>query len=133
MRRRLDISRRELLTGALTSRNAALAFVGAIAWTHVLDESRGAGESLRPPGAQGEPDFLASCIKCGQCVEACPFDTLDLATASERRAIGVPYLRSTKTLARLLTTADNVSRKFRVSRLNTGWPARYCSPPIPCT
>jgi ferredoxin-type protein NapG len=91
MGRRLEISRRELLTGALTGRNAALAFTGALVWTHVLDESRGAGESLRPPGAQGEPDFLASCIKCGQCVEACPFDTLNLATASEQRATGVPY------------------------------------------
>jgi ferredoxin-type protein NapG len=91
VRRLLDISRREFLTGALTGRNAALACVGTLAWTHVLDESRGTAESLRPPGAQGEADFLASCIKCGQCVEACPFDTLALAAVSQERAIGVPY------------------------------------------
>jgi len=27
---------------------------------------------LRPPGALDEPDFLARCINCGQCGEACP-------------------------------------------------------------
>ncbi|MBT3317392.1 4Fe-4S binding protein, partial [bacterium] len=27
---------------------------------------------LRPPGALLEKDFLASCIKCGQCVQVCP-------------------------------------------------------------
>jgi hypothetical protein len=42
------------MTGAFRSRNAALASTGALAWTHVVDSSRGAGESLRPPGAQPE-------------------------------------------------------------------------------
>lgn len=27
---------------------------------------------LRPPGARAEEDFLAHCIRCGQCGEACP-------------------------------------------------------------
>ncbi len=27
---------------------------------------------LRPPGALPEPDFAATCIACGRCVEACP-------------------------------------------------------------
>jgi MauM/NapG family ferredoxin protein len=27
---------------------------------------------LRPPGALAESDFLARCIRCGQCGEACP-------------------------------------------------------------
>ncbi len=47
---------------------------------------------LRPPGAQAEADFLAACIRCGQCVEACPYDTLKLATAAEGAAAGTPYL-----------------------------------------
>jgi len=29
---------------------------------------------LRPPGAR--EDFLARCIRCGKCLEACPYDTL---------------------------------------------------------
>jgi ferredoxin-type protein NapG len=91
------ISRRGFLTGAFGTRNAALACTGALVWTHALDEARGAGASIRPPGAQAEPDFLASCIKCGQCVEACPFDTLSLASAEEKRAIGVPYFEPRET------------------------------------
>ncbi|MFA6019322.1 MAG: 4Fe-4S binding protein, partial [Rhodospirillales bacterium] len=27
---------------------------------------------LRPPGAIDENEFLAACIKCGQCVQVCP-------------------------------------------------------------
>ena len=48
---------------------------------------------LRPPGAQPESDFLAACIRCGQCVEACPYDSLKLATATQGTATaGTPYL-----------------------------------------
>jgi len=84
-------SRRAFLTGAFRGRNLALATVGALAWSHLVSESRGAEISLRPPGARDEPDFLATCIKCGQCVEACPFQTLKLATLGEEQATGVPY------------------------------------------
>ena len=31
---------------------------------------------LRPPGAAEESDFLDRCTKCGDCVEACPFDAI---------------------------------------------------------
>jgi ferredoxin len=27
---------------------------------------------LRPPGAIAEPDFLATCTRCGDCAKACP-------------------------------------------------------------
>jgi ferredoxin-type protein NapG len=47
---------------------------------------------LRPPGAQLEQDFLAACIRCGQCVEACPYDTLLLAGVTEGASLGTPYL-----------------------------------------
>ncbi len=45
---------------------------------------------LRPPGARDEPDFLAACIRCGQCVEACPYDTLTLLGPEAGLAIGTP-------------------------------------------
>ena len=76
-----DMSRRSFLTGAFRGRNLALAATGGAAWAYVLGKSRGAEGHLRPPGAREEADFLAACIKCGQCVEACPFDTLSLAGA----------------------------------------------------
>ena len=38
------------------------------------------GLALRPPGALPDGRFEAACIRCGQCVQACPYDTLQLAT-----------------------------------------------------
>ncbi|MFW6335141.1 MAG: 4Fe-4S binding protein [Desulfosalsimonas sp.] len=31
---------------------------------------------IRPPGAVPEPAFLAACVRCGQCMAACPTNTL---------------------------------------------------------
>jgi len=42
---------------------------------------------LRPPGALDERKFMTKCLRCGLCVEACPFDTLELAKFTDR---GVP-------------------------------------------
>ena len=48
-------------------------------------------QSLRPPGAIGEREFLAACIRCGQCVRDCPFDTLKLAGLEDDIATGTPW------------------------------------------
>jgi ferredoxin-type protein NapG len=47
---------------------------------------------LRPPGAIAEHDFLAACIKCGQCVQVCPVKAIRLADAGDGYGLGVPYL-----------------------------------------
>lgn len=47
---------------------------------------------LRPPGARPESDFLAACIRCGQCVEGCPYGTLHLCDVADLVAIGTPFL-----------------------------------------
>jgi len=31
---------------------------------------------IRPPGALPEPEFLAQCVRCGECMKACPTNTL---------------------------------------------------------
>jgi len=49
------------------------------------------GFLLRPPGALTEDDFLAACIRCGQCVEACPSDVLRLADLDAGTSAGTPY------------------------------------------
>jgi ferredoxin-type protein NapG len=94
---RWDLSRRDFLTGALRGRNLTLAAAGGMVWSHVLTKSRGAEAQLRPPGAREEADLLGTCIKCGQCVEACPFDTLSLATVEQEQATGVPYFEPRRT------------------------------------
>lgn len=47
---------------------------------------------LRPPGALAEDEFLASCIKCGQCVQVCPVEAIKLADIMDGFGIGVPYI-----------------------------------------
>ncbi|MDR1063163.1 MAG: 4Fe-4S dicluster domain-containing protein [Azoarcus sp.] len=47
---------------------------------------------LRPPGALDEADFLASCIKCGQCVQVCPVDAIRLGDIDDGFGIGTPYI-----------------------------------------
>ena len=69
----------------------AVALGGSI-WGYLLHEqSQAIPYALRPPGALDENDFLATCIKCGQCVTDCPYDTLQLAEVGGAIPIGTPY------------------------------------------
>ncbi len=47
---------------------------------------------LRPPGALEEPDFLSSCIKCGQCVQVCPVAAIKLDDLDAGFGLGVPSI-----------------------------------------
>ena len=47
---------------------------------------------LRPPGALLEQDFLAACIKCGQCVQVCPVEAIALADLSDGCGVGTPFI-----------------------------------------
>lgn len=47
---------------------------------------------LRPPGALAERVFLASCIKCGQCLQVCPPQVIQLAGLRDGFGIGTPYI-----------------------------------------
>ena len=49
---------------------------------------------LRPPGALDEKDFLASCIKCGQCVQVCPVSAIKLADLIDGVGVGTPYIEA---------------------------------------
>ena len=94
---RAGVSRREFRTGTLRPRSVGLAAAGGLVWTHTLSRAEASELTLRPPGALEPSDFLALCIKCGQCVEACPFDTLELADAGDSAAIGTPRFEARKT------------------------------------
>lgn len=56
---------------------------------------------LRPPGIQGEADFMARCIKCGKCIEACPYAALHAAGPMEGAAAGTPYIDARSQACRL--------------------------------
>lgn len=71
--RQLQMTRRGLLT-ALGASFVALTFFRASAY------SRNARvKLLRPPGAKDEDEFLKRCIRCGECMRACPQHALQPA------------------------------------------------------
>ena len=87
---------------------ATLASTGGLGWAYLLrQEARAQPFALRPPGALPDDDFNAACIKCGQCVVACPFDTLKLEPAV---AICLSVCRSSSRVRFLVICA----RIFRV-------------------
>ncbi len=53
------------------------------------------GPVLRPPGARR--DFLARCIRCGQCIEACPYDTLRAMDITSGGMAHSPYIDPLRT------------------------------------
>ncbi len=73
------------------ARATGLAAMGGLIWSAYVDEVTANRLILRPPGALKEKDFLSTCIKCGMCVEACPFHTLVLAKPGDNKPIGTPY------------------------------------------
>jgi len=73
------------------ARSVGLAGLAGLTWSAYVDEVTASTLILRPPGALKEEDFLATCIKCGMCVEACPYDTLLLAKPGDHKPMGTPY------------------------------------------
>jgi len=79
-----------------TLQGIGLAALGGVTWSAYVTHAKASPLALRPPGATLEADFLSKCIKCGMCVEACPFHTLKLAKAGEGAAIGTPFYTARK-------------------------------------
>ena len=81
--------RRKFLS--LMAQSVGLSALGGMVWTGYLVEAKAAPLLLRPPVAREEADFLKLCIRCGQCVQACPYDTLLLAAPGTQKPLGTPY------------------------------------------
>jgi len=73
----VSIPRRQLL-GAALSGAALLPLFRASAGS----ASAPGPSAIRPPGSLAEPEFLARCIRCGACVNACPTSALQPALGS---------------------------------------------------
>jgi len=65
----VPISRRALLAGAVGGAGAALAIGGLGTGSRPMP--------IRPPGSLPEGDFLATCVRCAECVKACPTGVLE--------------------------------------------------------
>ncbi len=66
-----DLSKRELVISAVSG----IAIVPMLRLSGYTEANWNPG-LIRPPGAMSEPDFLARCIKCGQCMRICPTNVI---------------------------------------------------------
>lgn len=82
-------TRRQLLKDI--AKISGFALISGFSWSAFISKTKASPLTLRPPGAIFEDDFLKQCIKCGLCVEACPFDTLKLAKFNDDKPIGTPF------------------------------------------
>lgn len=71
--------------------------------------ARATGVRLRPPGALNENVFASACVRCGQCVQACPYDTLKLATLASG-------YRQARPISSLATSPAKCVKTFRAPK-----------------
>lgn len=74
---------------------------GGVGVQALLYASNNADALLRPPGAQDEDDFSARCIRCGKCVEACPYRAIHVVNDFTSISSGTPYLDVRATACRM--------------------------------
>jgi MauM/NapG family ferredoxin protein len=73
--RGVDVSRRQFFTSLL----AGLATVATLRNSKQV-MGRGYPLRIRPPGSLAEADFLSRCIRCGECMRACPTNVIQPAS-----------------------------------------------------
>ena len=56
---------------------------------------------LRPPGTTPPADFAARCIRCGRCLEACPYQAIHAAPLNAGREASTPFVNARAQACRL--------------------------------
>lgn len=56
---------------------------------------------LRPPGSTSPADFSARCIRCGRCLEACPYQAIHAAPLNAGREASTPFVNARAQACRL--------------------------------
>jgi ferredoxin-type protein NapF len=86
----------------LTRRDFVFSAVAALGTLAVLRNfrnilGRGYEKRIRPPGALTEEDFLARCIRCGQCMKVCPTNVIQPARSeTDAEGLWTPILNMEK-------------------------------------
>jgi len=73
------------------AKGVTLSSVAGIIWGGYISNAKANGVFLRPPFALNENEFLQKCLRCGLCVESCPYDTLKLANFLDEATLGTPF------------------------------------------
>ncbi|MBI9034275.1 MAG: ferredoxin-type protein NapG [Bacteroidales bacterium] len=87
-------NRRDALTKI--AQGLGILSIGGIALGGAVKQNMRSELTLRPPGALDEKMFLKACLKCGNCVTSCPYDTLVLAKPGDGKPLGTPYFEARK-------------------------------------
>ena len=69
-----DLNRRMIATGAISG-----LVVLPLLHTSTASAAEVNAQLIRPPGAAPESDFLSRCVRCGNCMKACPTNALQPA------------------------------------------------------
>jgi len=86
-KRQQEARRRFLRSIALAAGVSSISMLGFIPMA-----ADGKRTRLRPPGALSEKEYLAACIKCGQCVQVCPVKAIELDDVDSGFGLGAAYL-----------------------------------------
>ena len=86
-------SRRQFLTDVARG-GCAAGMIGLGLSAYASHARRSDPQAIRPPGALPGDDFLNACLRCGLCVEDCPYDTLKLATLFDPAPNGTPWFEA---------------------------------------
>ena len=80
---------------------AAACAAGLVALAAAWEGTRPAPALLRPPGAGAPARFAARCVKCGRCLEACPYQAIHAAPLNAGREASTPFVNARSQACRL--------------------------------
>jgi ferredoxin-type protein NapG len=84
-----DKNRRKFIQNVTSLGILGLVGAGGIFGANYL---KAAPPRLRPPGAVPEEEFIGLCIKCGQCLQVCPYDSILLEDIDGKVGVGMAYI-----------------------------------------
>lgn len=77
----------------MKGKGLAKLLIGGLAAYELLNMMKtGSKTVLRPPGAADEDEFMALCVRCGKCNQACPFDSIKMGNEKLGLGLGTPYI-----------------------------------------